>query len=148
MKNKRENKMNKSHKILFILASLIVVVLAGLFSNIKTVPGIEIISIAIVVVILAVIFIGKYLKITKDAKKGLTIEDERSRKVLLLTGAKSFQISMWYLFVLIWVSGVLDIITLNATTALVSAMVGMAVIFGITWLWANKQEDLDIAVRF
>jgi peptidoglycan/LPS O-acetylase OafA/YrhL len=148
MKNKRENKMNKPYKILLILASLVVVVLVGLFSNIKRVPGIEIISIAIIVVILAVIFIGKYLKTTKDAKKGLTIEDERSRKVLLLTGAKAFQISMWYLFVLIWVSGVLDIITLNASTALASAMVGMAIIFGITWLWANKQEDLDIAVRF
>jgi hypothetical protein len=32
--------------------------------------------------------------------------------------------------------------------ALGLGIVGMAVIFGITWLWANKQEDLDIAVKF
>ena len=145
---KTENKINKSYKVLFGVISLIALVLAGLFVSRKKVPGIEIISIAILVVILAVIFIGKNLKNVKDAKKGLTIEDERSRKVSLLAGAKSFQISIWYLLVLMWVSSVLEIIPLNTEQALGAGILGMAIIYGITWLWANKQEDLDIAVRF
>ncbi len=145
---KTENKINKSYKVLFGVISLIALVLAGLFVSMKKVPRIEIISIAILVVILAVIFIGKNLKNVKDAKKGLTIEDERSRKVMLLAGAKSFQVSMWYLLVLMWVSSVLEIIPLNTEQALGAGILGMAIIYGVTWLWANKQEDLDIAVRF
>jgi peptidoglycan/LPS O-acetylase OafA/YrhL len=114
----------------------------------KKVPKMEFISIAAIVAILAVIFLAKHWKDAKDTKKGLAVEDERSRKVLLLTGAKSFKISMWYLLVLMWVSSVFEIITLNSEMALGLGIVGMAVIFGITWLWANKQEDLDIAVKF
>jgi len=145
---KTENKINKSYKVLFGFISLIALVLAGLFVSMKKVPRIEIISIAILVVILVVIFIGKNLKNVKDVKKGLTIEDERSRKVALLAGAKSFQISMWYLLILLWFSSVLEIIPLNTEQALGAGILGMAIIYGIIWLWANKQEDLDIAVRF
>jgi len=144
----KTKKINKSHKILFIVTSLIVLALLGLFVSMKNVSGIEPTFIAIIVVILAVIVISKNLKNVKDAKKGLTIEDERSRKVLLLTGAKSFQVSIWYLLILMWVSSVLNIITLNTEQALGFGIVGMAIIFGIMWLWANKQEDLDKVVRF
>ena len=141
-------KLNRSYKILFIVITLVVTALLGLLFSIKNVESIELISIAIMVIILGVIFVSKSLKNVKDKKKGLTIEDERSRKRLLLTGAKSFQISIWYLLILMWVSSVLGIITLNTETALGMGIVGMAIIFGLTWIWANKQEDLDRTVRF
>jgi peptidoglycan/LPS O-acetylase OafA/YrhL len=141
-------KLNRSYKILFIVITLVVTALLGLLFSIKNVESIELISIAIMVIILGVIFVSKSLKNVKDKKKGLTIEDERSRKILLLTGAKSFQISIWYLLILMWVSSVLGIITLNTETALGMGIVGMAIIFGLTWIWANKQEDLDRTVRF
>jgi hypothetical protein len=47
-----------------------------------------------------------------------------------------------------WVSSVLNIIPLNTEQALGFGIVGMAVIYGLTWIWANKQENLDITVRF
>ncbi|MDP7180148.1 MAG: hypothetical protein QF824_02680 [Candidatus Woesearchaeota archaeon] len=140
--------MKKSYKVLLVTILLVALVIVGLLVSMKKVPKMEFISIAAIVAILAVIFLAKHWKDAKDTKKGLAVEDERSRKVLLLTGAKSFKISMWYLLVLMWVSSVFEIITLNSEMALGLGIVGMAVIFGITWLWANKQEDLDIAVKF
>jgi peptidoglycan/LPS O-acetylase OafA/YrhL len=146
MKTKKNTK--KAYRVLLVVVSLIALALIGLFISKNQFPGMEIVGIAVVVVILAVIFIGKNLKNVKDTKKGLTIEDERSRKVSLLAGAKSFQISIWYLLVLMWVSSVLNIIPLNTEQALGFGIVGMAVIYGLTWIWANKQENLDITVRF
>ena len=143
-----KNKTIKSYKPLYFVISLVLLALVGLFVAMKKVDMIQIIPIAIVVIILGIIFISKNLKDAKDVKKGLTIEDERSRKVSLLAGAKSFQISMWYILILMWVSSVLNIITLNPEQSLGFSIVGMAIIYGITWLWANKQEDLDIAVKF
>ena len=98
--------------------------------------------------ILAVIFIARGLKDAKDAKKGRTIEDERSRKVSLLAGAKSFKYSMWYLLILMWLSSVMELIPMNSEIAFGAGILGMAAIYGITWIWANKQEDLDQAVGF
>ena len=146
MKTKKE--MKKSYKVLFIVSLLVVLAIVGSLVAMKKVPSIESIFIVAVIVILAVIFVVKSVRDAKDEKKGLTIEDERSRKVSLLAGAKSFKITIWYLLILMWISNVLEIVPLSSELSLGAGILGMAIIYGITWLWANKQEDLDQVVKF
>jgi uncharacterized membrane protein len=145
-KKKTENK--KQYWKLAIVGSLFLCLLIIIGFIFLRDQNITLIAIAIIVLALAGVFVAKRLKSIKDVKKGLTLEDERSRKVLLLTGAKAFQISIWYILILMWLSSVLEIVALEVEMALGLSIVGMAVIFGITWLWANKQEDLDKTVRF
>ena len=143
-----KNKMKKSNQVLAVIIFFALLVIVGSVLTMENIPEIKSMFIITIVVILAFVFLMKTAKNTRDEKEGLTIEDERSRKVSLLAGAISFQISIWFLVVLLFISNVFEIVPLSSESALGAGILGMPIIYGITWLWANKQEDLDKAVKF
>ena len=78
-----------------------------------------------------------------DAKKGLPLYDERSKKVLNLAFEKSFLISVWWLLILSWISDEWNLIEFrDVSQALGAGILGMVIILGVCWLYYNRKQDL------
>ena len=74
-------------------------------------------------------------------KKGLPVEDERSKKVMNVACAKAYLISIWFLLILSWMSD--EIIQFrDVQQALGGGILGMAVILGLCWVYYNRKPDL------
>jgi hypothetical protein len=96
--------------------------------------------ISIFIIVIGVVFGIKTIRELREKKKGLTIEDERSRKVKLVAGARAFQASIWFMFILMWLVNVLEIIKIGIEQIFGVAILGMGIVFGVCWLWANRQD--------
>lgn len=103
--------------------------------------GVGIGSIIIAVVIL--VFAMSILKRQYTAvKKGFPYQDERSKKIMVLAGYYTFLISIWYLLILSWASE--SIIQFrDVSQALGMGILGMAIIFGLSWLWVSRKGDVE-----
>ncbi|MFH1522706.1 MAG: hypothetical protein ABIE43_02695 [Patescibacteria group bacterium] len=73
------------------------------------------------------------------------MHDERSKKIMVLAGYKAFLISIWWLLILSYVTDEFNLIEFRDTSqALGMGILGMAIIFGICWLWQSKKGDEDL----
>lgn len=106
--------------------------------------NLEMALITVLIVVIAIAFGIKTFMKLKEKKKGFATEDERSRKVKLIAGAKSFQASIWYLLILMWVVNVFGILKIGMEQIFGVAILGMGLIFGVYWLIINKKENLDM----
>jgi len=105
----------------------------------KPIHGIGIIIVALVLLVFAVF---QFKRMYYDVKKGYPLRDERSNKVLMVAFAKAFIFSIWWLLILSWLSE--DLIKFrDASQALGVGILGMAIIFGLSWLYFNSKEDID-----
>ena len=95
--------------------------------------------VAVVILVLLIIFVKNNYH---ELKKGLPLGDERSNKVLMIAFAKAYLYSIWLLLILGWLSD--SVIKFrDVSQALGAGILGMAVLFGLCWLWYNNKEDLD-----
>jgi len=99
--------------------------------------------IAAVILILGIIFIKRQYS---SVKKGFPFEDERSKKVMVLAGYYAFLSSIWFFLILAWMSndGAIGSFGFrDVSQAFGVGIFGMAIIFGICWMWVNKFANLD-----
>ncbi len=95
--------------------------------------GIGSVIIALIILIFAAVVIKrKYTSI----KKGFPIADERTKKIEVLAGYYTFLISIWYLLALSYLSDNL-IQFKDPSQALSMGILGMAIIFGVCWLYLS-----------
>jgi len=101
-------------------------------------------SILVIIALTTIVFfIGYTIRELKSVKKGLPIEDERSKKVMNVSFAKAYLISIWFILILSWASD--DLIQFrDVSQALNMSILGMAIIFGLCWLYYNRKPDIDI----
>lgn len=123
----------------------LVVITFGIYaySSMRAGGNIGVPIVAVIVGIFAIVATFMYLRNRfSEAERGMPLRDERSNKVMLIAGSKTFIISIWLLLILSFLSN--DMIAFeDAGQALNIGIAGMAVIFGLSWLYYSKKEDLD-----
>jgi hypothetical protein len=136
-------KKDKSKVILMGIVTLLLVI--GFFSWALPVfmqgDKIQGLGIALIGIIILVYAIFNFKRMYLDVKKGYPIQDERSQKVLMIAFAKAFLFSIWWLLILSFISE--NINFRDPGQALNIGIFGMAVLFGLCFLWYNKKQDLD-----
>jgi len=89
---------------------------------------------AVILIFAIVVWKRQYTSV----KKGFPVQDERSRQIQVLAGYYTFLISIWYLLVLSWASD--DLIQFrDPAQALGIGILGMAIIFGVCWIWVSRK---------
>ena len=132
-------KMVYSKLILGILVSLTFIVWAiGSAKNNKMISAIFLVIIALTIVILFVIYASRELK---SVRKGLPVEDERSKKILRLAFAKAYLLSLYLILAIGWLSD--EYIRFRDVSQATGAIIlGMAILFGLCWIYYNNRGDL------
>lgn len=139
----------KRHLILLILLTISLLVGIGAYGYFALIQGEmdrgSIIS--MVVPLLLVVFMSFVIyRRFKDVKQGMPLEDERSRKVMTIAGAKSFFITLYWLLAISmfedFFAGVAGLENLDAGQTVGLGISGMAVLFFVTWLYYNKKGKL------
>jgi len=135
--------MKKNDKDLRLIGVVIAVVILAIL--ILLIPRItqgemnwKIGGIAIAVLLTAVIF---YKRMYRQAKTGIPFKDERTNQILMISFAKAYLFSIWFILALSWFSD--DIPFRDPSQALNYGIIGMAAIFGICWLWYRNKPNLD-----
>ena len=137
--NKDKSKILAVAITVLLLISTLIIFSVTIRRQGNTSIGIGSIIIAATILIFAIFFIKRRYT---SVKKGFPAEDERSRKVMLLAGYKTFLISIWYLLILAWASD--EYIKFrDPSQALGMGILGMAIIFGLCWLWVNKSGKVE-----
>ncbi len=96
--------------------------------------------VAIPAVIIAILAIWVFVRSYRSVKGGFPIEDERSTRVMDKAMAKAYLISIWLLLAIGWVSD--DLIEFrDISQAMGAGIIGMAIIFGLCWLYYNRKGD-------
>lgn len=98
---------------------------------------------ALIAIIVLVFAIFVFIRGNRDMKKGFPLRDERSKKIIVLAGYKTFLISIWYLLILSWIANAGWIQFRDVSQALGAGILGMAIIFGLCWLWVNRKAELE-----
>ncbi|MBT4121890.1 hypothetical protein HOE31_02990 [bacterium] len=98
----------------------------------------------LVVIIIALLAAVIGVKRIKDLKQGQPVEDELSKKVLNVAGARSFYMSLYWLLAIMLLQPVIaDILfdseMLDAEQALGGGITGMAIIWFLNWLYYQKK---------
>ena len=141
-----KNKIQDKTKVLGIGITILLVVSSLVIWGIVSIKqgnskiGFAPMIIAAIIFIFGIVFIKRQYS---SVKKGEPYEDERSRKVLVLTGYYAFLASLWYILILGWGSsnGWFQFEDVSQATGI--GVIGMAVIFGISWLWVNLKGKVD-----
>jgi uncharacterized membrane protein len=98
-------------------------------------------SLIIVIALTIVVFFFGYTKRElKSVKEGFPVEDERSNKVRTLAGYKAFLISIYWILLIGWASSNEWIQFRDVSQASGAGILGMAIIFGLCWLYYNRKE--------
>jgi len=97
-------------------------------------------SIAFLASFLVVIFMAFFVtRRYKDIKQGMPLEDERSKKIMHRAAAMTFYISIYLLLVIGWFG---DDHFERPSQATGAGILGMAIIFFISWVYFSRQEKL------
>ena len=127
--------------VLLLLISTFVLFSITILKKGQTTIGYGSIIIAAVILIFGVVFIKKnYREITK----GHPLHDERSKKIMVNAGNKAFLISIWWILIIGWASSNEWVHFRDVSQATGVGILGMAIIFGLCWLWQSRKGDEDI----
>jgi uncharacterized membrane protein len=94
----------------------------------------------VIALTIVVFFIGYTRRELKSVREGFPVEDERSNKVKTLAGYKAFLISIYWLLIIGWASSNEWIQFRDVSQATGAGILGMAIIFGLCWLYYNRKE--------
>ncbi|MAE42628.1 hypothetical protein CMO93_02565 [Candidatus Woesearchaeota archaeon] len=93
--------------------------------------------VALTVIVFFIVYITRQLK---SVKEGLPVEDERSKKILNISFAKAYLISIYFVLFLSWASdGWIQF--RDISQALNMSILGMAIIFGLCWAYYNFKGE-------
>jgi magnesium-transporting ATPase (P-type) len=143
--------MNKDKFRLIIIGILTFTVLlgAGLYGYIMFDQGdanwanVMILAVPFIIIVFMAFFV---LRRYKDVKKGMPLEDERSKKVMTLAAARAFYVSLYWLLFISWFESLfaklfgLDNLTASQTVG--GGIAGMALLFFIFWIYYDRKGKL------
>ena len=96
------------------------------------------------IVVIIVLFMIPFVKRRWfDVKKGFPFEDERSKKVMTNASSKAYYVSLYWLLLISFSVEVLEIVELDVGQAIGTGIVGMAILFGIFFLYYDGKGDLE-----
>lgn len=115
---------------LFVLLALLAITLVLWFSK-DSMTGFDLGSLGIILVIVAfaVFILGRRIK---SWKSGEPQEDELSKMVMLRTSSLSYYISLYFWVFLLWLK---DRVAFDQEQLIGTGILGMAVIFALSWLF-------------
>ena len=122
---------------LVILGSLLLVV--ALLAEGENMQLVLPIGIVVIIVLFMILFVKRRWF---DVKKGFPFEDERSKKVMTNASSKAYYVSLYWLLAISFSVEVLEIVELDVGQAIGTGIVGMAVLFGIFFLYYDGKGDL------
>ena len=117
--------------VLFVLIALVLITSGMWFFNSNNGFNLKELSpfLVLIVVIGFALFIG--IKRISSFKRGEPIEDELSKKILVKAASVSYYISIYLWLIIMYYS---DKTTLENHTLIGTGILGMAIIFAVTWL--------------
>jgi peptidoglycan/LPS O-acetylase OafA/YrhL len=124
----------KKTVLVFIVAALLLIT-TGIwyFSTNGSLNPFDLLTFGIIVLVVAfAIFVG--LKRLTSVKRGEPAEDELSKKIMRKTSSVSFYISLYLWLAIMYFS---DRFNYETHTIIGTGILGMALIFGISWLVIN-----------
>jgi uncharacterized membrane protein len=143
--------MNKDkRRLLVMFIVLFLVVTTMILYSIMTVKNgaysvgdvIAIILPFLIIVFMSILILSRY----KDVKKGLPLEDERSKKVMNMASSRAFYVSLyWLLFISFFedfFAGIAGLEKLDASQTVGGGIMGMAVLFIIFWFYYDRKGNL------
>jgi len=138
-----ENISNNKRKFIIMTAVFAVLVITimlwAIFDYLNN-PNKESFGVAFVALILTV-FGVKFLRDKYESvKKGEPLKDERSRKIEMKAGALTFYISIYWLLALSIIIEEFSI-PIPARSVPSAGLIGMVIIFGLSYLYFNKKGD-------
>ena len=96
------------------------------------------------IVVIIVLFMVPFVKRRWfDVKRGFPSEDERSKKVMTNASSKAYYVSLYWLLLISFSVEVLEIVELDVGQAIGIGIVGMAILFGIFFLYYNGKGDVE-----
>jgi peptidoglycan/LPS O-acetylase OafA/YrhL len=124
----------KKTVILFIIAALVLLTVGfWFFSGTPKLGVMELVSFPIIVLIVVFALYAGYKRLSAH-KKGEPVEDEMSRKVMVKTSSLSYYISLYLWLAIGYFS---DRLPYETHTIIGIGILGMAVSFGLCWLFFN-----------
>lgn len=100
-----------------------------------------------IAIIIAIAFIVYAVREIKNIKKGLPSIDERSRKVKFYSAGYAFIISIYFVLAISWLDEPLTKrlghpLFRDVSQALGLVIAGMAIIWGLCYLYMNRKENI------
>lgn len=143
----------KNDKFRLIIMAILAILLCGtaILYFTTAIFGEETNSGALIPFLIPVIVVGFMIffikRRYKDAKEGLPMEDERSKKVVIQASAASFQFSLYWLLAISWFEPffarvLFGVEKLDASQTVGGAIAGMAIFFFIFWFYYDKKGKL------
>ncbi len=136
---------DKTRVVLAGIITAIVILSSLLFAGTQIAKG-ETIDIILPIGIIAIIglFMIPFAKRRYfDVKKGFPFEDERSKKTMNRAAACAYYLSLYWLLAIGFASSNEWIQFEDVSQATGTGIIGMAIIFGICYLWVNKRGDVE-----
>jgi Ca2+/Na+ antiporter len=133
--------MNEKTKygLLLILSSLVILVLAigatTLFMKENSLGTAFLMLSLILFLSLMAVFLKKSYR---DMKAGIPAQDERSKKVRLYAAGYSYFFSLY-----LWLALLMFQKHFDHDDILLTGLLGMGIIFGVSWIIVNKKKGLD-----
>ncbi len=101
------------------------------------------IAVSLVIIIFMTIFLARRYQ---SVKQGMPLEDERSKKIMLLATSRSYFVTMYWLLAISMfekpLAGFVGLETLDAGQVVGGGILGMAVSFFGFWLYYNYKPNL------
>lgn len=144
MAKKQEHSKDRKKLLRIAVVLALLIFTLGLYAfsvwrNDRTIEPLIMIAILATIITFGAFFVKKaYLSV----KKGFPLEDERSRKVMVLALARAYLITLYWLLAIGWASD--DWIKFrDVSQATGLGILGMAIIFGLCWLYYNRKPDIN-----
>jgi peptidoglycan/LPS O-acetylase OafA/YrhL len=124
---------------MLVVTSLIVIVLAIgatlLFINENSLGTASLMFGLVIFIGLMTVFLKKSYQ---DMKAGIPAQDERSKKVRLYAAGYSFFFSLY-----LWLALLMFQKYFDHDDILITGLLGMGIIFGVSWIIVNKKKGLE-----
>lgn len=133
---------DKMRVFLAAIMTLLVILTVLFFAGILVIKGkITETILPVGILLLLVVFMIPFVKRRYfDVKQGYPYEDERSRKILMKSSAQAFTLSIWWMLALMWYADSGALIPRHVAAA---GIVGMALLFGLCYLYYNRESDVE-----
>ncbi|OGY93064.1 MAG: hypothetical protein A3H70_05490 [Candidatus Komeilibacteria bacterium RIFCSPLOWO2_02_FULL_48_11] len=104
-------------------------------------------SLALIILLIAILFMIYFIKHKySDVRKGLPLDDERSKKVMTQAAAMTFYISLYWLLAISFFESffakMFGVIKLDAGQVVGGGIAGMSIIFIIAWIYYQSKGRL------
>ena len=95
------------------------------------------------IIVIIVLFMIPFVKRRWfDVRKGFPSEDERSKKVLTNASSKAYYVSLYWLLAISFSVETFEIIEMDVGQAIGTGIVGMAVLFGVFFVYYDGKGDM------